>query len=120
MAFFGRGSAHSSAGNWRDVHGLYLGLKFVIGTETHYGWARFNVTNGGQSGAAITATLTGYAYESVANRPILTGKTHGPTGPEPLAMNPTPPQPATLGVLARGAMGLTAWRREEEEYSASA
>jgi len=50
----------------------------------------------------ITATLTGYAYESVPGKPIITGKTKGP--------DVATVQPASLGHLAAGASGIPAWR----------
>jgi len=65
-------STRSSIGPWRNVTNRYLGLKFQIKGKTHYGWARLNVTGG-----SIVATLTGYAYETTANKPIIAGKTKG-------------------------------------------
>jgi len=58
-------------GGWarRDA---YLGLKFVIKGKTHFGWARVQM-DGRSKG--FVATITGYAYETVLNRPIVTGKT---------------------------------------------
>jgi hypothetical protein len=67
-------------------------LKFTIHGKTHYGWARLNVAV--SAGAHVDATLTGYAYETIANEAIVTGKKHGPDNAS---------QPATLGQLARGA-----------------
>lgn len=83
-------------GPWANVANRYLGLKFVIKGKIHFGWARLNVSC---SNATVTGTLTGYAYETVADRPILTGKEKGndvSEGPGLLAM------PATLGQLAQG------------------
>jgi hypothetical protein len=59
---------------WANVSNRYLGLKFVVKGQTHFGWARLNVSC---SNRHVTATLTGYAYETVANRPIVTGKQKG-------------------------------------------
>ena len=73
-----------SGGPWKNVSKRYLGLKFLIKGKTHYGWARLNV---GITNQEVNATLTGYAYETVPNRPIVTGKTKGD---------------GTLGVLAQG------------------
>jgi hypothetical protein len=64
--------------NWRGpwanggkgVTNRYLGLKFKIDNETHYGWARLTVTTDFDH---ITALLTGYAYETEADRPIEAG-----------------------------------------------
>jgi hypothetical protein len=78
-----------------NVKNHYVGLKFVIDGETHYGWARFNVQVRQPLHGNLQAVLTGYAYETVANAPILAGKT---SGAEEAA---TPP--ATLGQLAAGA-----------------
>jgi hypothetical protein len=61
-----------TAGPWVNVTDRYLGLKFQISGEPHYGWARLSVR---VKGSTISATLTGYAYETVANKPIITGNT---------------------------------------------
>jgi hypothetical protein len=80
-----------------NVKEHYVGLKFVINGETHYGWARFNVQIRQPLKGNVQAVLTGYAYETVPNTPIMVGKT---SGAEEAA---TPP--ATLGQLAAGAAG---------------
>ena len=49
------------------------------------------------AGKKTTATLTGYAYETVANKPIITGKTKGP---DVITMQPDI-RPGSLGGLAR-------------------
>lgn len=79
-------------GQWLDAKNRYLGLKFQIQGKAHYGWARLSVVN---THLTITsAKLTGYAYETVANKAIVAGKTKGKDG--------ITPRPATLGELARG------------------
>jgi hypothetical protein len=95
----------------------YLGLKFKVNGKVHYGWARFasvkaSACNGGP---AVTAVLTGYAYETIPNRPIAAGQTRGPdeANRPDQATNIGGPEPATLGLLASGAPGLSIWRREE-------
>jgi hypothetical protein len=94
----GRPSIFSCTGPWANVSNRYLGLKFVIKGETHFGWARLSVRC---SGTRVTATLTGYAYESIANRPILTGKERGTDEPDdPI---PAGDSSTTLGQLAQGA-----------------
>jgi len=90
----------SCTGPWANVTNRYLGLKFVIKGIAHFGWARLNVSC---ANATVTATLTGYAYETVANRPILTGKESGPD--ESPNSIPTATLSGTLGRLARGAKG---------------
>jgi hypothetical protein len=61
-------------GGWANVANRYLGLKFFIKGQAHFGWARLNVTC---SGGMVNPVLTGYAYETVADRPILTGRERG-------------------------------------------
>jgi len=98
-------------GPWRNVKQDYLGLKFVIKGKTHFGWAR---VKGNFNSLSITATLTGYAYETIPGKPIIAGATKGPDDAEPTAsLNPPTPVPATLGALAMGAPGLAIWRRKE-------
>ena len=94
---------------FKELHrGAFLGLKFMISGEVHYGWA--HVTH---SDVQDSNTLDGYAYETVANQPIFTGKTSG-TIAEVNSMQGLDPQPATLGMLAAGARGLEIWRRAAE------
>lgn len=98
-------------GYWPNAQNKYLGLKFSINGQTHFGWARFSVK---RSACKITALLTGYAYETVANRPIATGKTSGPVDAAELLSPSHAPMPPALGLLAQGADGLAIWRKEEE------
>jgi len=100
-------------GPWVNVKDRYLGLKFQIKGNTHYGWARLNVK---VSKTTITATLTGNAYETIPNKPIITGKTKGPDDAsveESNAASFATPEPVTLGILALGSPGLSIWRREQ-------
>jgi hypothetical protein len=64
-------------GNWansgKGLQNRYLGVRFAIKKTTHYGWVRMSVSKW-----PFVATLTGYAYETVPNKPIVTGKTKGP------------------------------------------
>jgi hypothetical protein len=88
-------SSYNCNGPWKNVSNRYLGLKFLIKGNMHYGWARLNATC---SNLTVTATLTGYAYETTPNKPIITGKTKGP--------DVITVQPASLGHLARGASAI--------------
>jgi len=83
----------------------YLGLTFHLNGEIHYGWARMSV-RGPHHRPEIVAVLTGYAYETIPNKPIIAGKTRGP---DVITL-----QPATLGHLARGASAIPAWRQNEQ------
>jgi len=96
--FSGQVMASSDAGylgSWVNVTNRYLGFKFKIRGATHYGWARLDVslTNG-----IVVGTLTGYAYETIPNQPIITGKTKG-RDVITVQSNSTP---TTLGRLAAG------------------
>jgi hypothetical protein len=92
------------------ARGAFIGLKFLINGQTHYGWAHVGAVYHNH------ATLDGYAYETVPNQSILTGKTSGPVSPTTSKLNPpTQLEPGTLGMLARGADVLSLWRRLEEE-----
>jgi hypothetical protein len=100
------------AGPWKDVTERYLGLKFTIKGKRHYGWARLNVAC---SNITVTATLTGYAYETIPNKPITAGKTHGSDEIGVEEANATlgapAPHSATLGLLALGSPANAIWRR---------
>jgi hypothetical protein len=112
-------------GPWPDVTNRYLGLKFQIDGKTHYGWARLSTQT---SGYQITATLTGYAYETVPGKAIRAGQTVDPPksvmassdsggsevpGPAAVAVAPMSrtTQPSPLGRLALGAQSIEFWRR---------
>lgn len=79
------------ANSGKGVRNHYLGLKFAIKGKTHFGWARFNVVPG--HFGFMTCTLTGYAYETTPNKPIVAGKTNG---------SDVIVRRATLGELALG------------------
>ena len=112
------GDEGSSEGNqfcpWRGGTPAkpYLGVKFLDKEGAlHYGWVR--VTNN-----FVFATITGYAYETIPNKPILAGAINE-TGDEASLLEPSnlpskDVQPASLGYLALGAVGLSAWRREDD------
>jgi hypothetical protein len=104
---------------WCKATDRYLGLRFEIDGKTHYGWARMTVG----SGTHTRARLTGYAYETIPNKPIIAGKTEGPDEgsddeANPATLNEPTLQPASLGLLAMGSPGLSVWRREESVLAA--
>jgi hypothetical protein len=117
LAFSGKlmaasGTEYGTVGRWLNVTDRYLGLEFHVGGNRHFGWARFHARAGD---GKITATLTGYAYETIPNKPIIAGKMNGSDEeqPTPTSLRAPTPVPATLGMLALGAPGLSVWRREE-------
>jgi|ERR1700685_101423 hypothetical protein len=107
--------SHSSfTGAWAGVTNRYLGFKFLIDGQVHYGWARMSVSN------IHDAVLTGYAYETIPNKTILEGHTSGPEAADnfaPFDLLAPVPQPLSLGMLARGADGLSIWRRDEVSFT---
>jgi hypothetical protein len=101
----GGSSRFSNTGRWFGQTNKFLGLKFSVNGQIHYGWARLSSKQGPKP-CELTLVLTGYAYETVPNKTIVTGKTKGP--------DTASVQPSTLGRLALGAAELSPWRREEE------
>jgi hypothetical protein len=96
-------SSVSWLGPWfnggKGVKNRYLGLKFEIKGRYHFAWARMTVTI---TQNRFSATLTGYAYETISGKAIIAGKTKGP--------DVITVQPASLGHLAAGASAIPAWR----------
>lgn len=83
----------ASANGGKGVQDHYLGFRFRINNEAHYGWARLNLSMS-DSFPGMTATLMGYAYETTPNKAIVTGKTRN--------SNEASVQPGSLGWLAGG------------------
>jgi hypothetical protein len=111
MAFAFAYSVTDFWGPWAGATNHYLGLKFLIKGNVHYGWARLSVSDWRSHNGLIL--LSGYAYETQVNKKISAGD----IGPEArAAVDSAAPvqtaQPASLGLLARGADGLAVWRRE--------
>jgi hypothetical protein len=104
---FNNGEARNS-GTWRNVGFAYVGLKFLINGQVHYGWARvkFPFLGGVDFPEGdYYPSIYGYAYESAPDTPIVTGQT---SGSSPRATNAI--APASLGMLAAGASGVKSWR----------
>jgi hypothetical protein len=109
-AYYGN---YASAGPWKQTSRSYLGFKFIINGEVHYGWARVNAvaTNGG-----MYAAVSEYAYETEPNKSIRTGQTGGTAknkhkrraGSGSLK---SPAATGSLGNLAAGALGPAARRK---------
>ncbi|QDT00220.1 PEP-CTERM sorting domain-containing protein [Adhaeretor mobilis] len=77
-----------------SVTDAYIGLSFPINAVNHFGWVRVDVDN-----AAGTFLIKDWAYEAEPGVGIAAGQI---------------PEPSTLGLLAAGALGLTAMRRRSQ------
>jgi hypothetical protein len=118
------GIGYSTAGPWKETTRAFLGLKFIIQGQVHYGWARLNVTattapgTGGRS-AGIYGAISEYAYETVPNKPIRTGQTGGAAKGKqngrrgPVSLEAPASTPGGLGRLASGAPSLPAQRGQD-------
>jgi probable HAF family extracellular repeat protein len=62
------GCGGGTHGQWLHAYRLYLGLKFLIAGQVHYGWAQLSTHAGG------TDTLYGFAYETIPGMAIKTGQ----------------------------------------------
>jgi hypothetical protein len=104
------GSVLGYYGYWHDAPNRFLGVKFQIKGQTHYGWIRLNFSFGG------TTQINGWAYETVANKKITAGQTADSAEEAPLAKKGEP----SLGMLALGAEGNSVWRRVNQPEAQSA
>lgn len=64
-----------SVGQFPGAGDKFLGVKFTIGTSTHYGWLRLDMSIDSDS-----ITIKDFAYESTANTSILAGDTGSTVG----------------------------------------
>jgi hypothetical protein len=106
-------------GKFSNTKGRFLGLKFEINGQTHFGWVRLGNIVVKENGSVpfVTAVVGGYAYETVPNKPITAGATHDSEARldqnDPVGFSTAQRSGATLGMLAGGAPALALWRREE-------
>jgi hypothetical protein len=106
-------------GYWQNVVNGYLGVRFQIDGQDHYGWARVSVQWEGRLQLRLLAELTGYAYETEANTPIIAGDTGGANAAnessssisEMVVTSQPELESPTLGALSLGSSGLGMWRR---------
>lgn len=123
ITHFTTGGTSYVHGLWANVRNRYLGLKFQIAGETHFGWARLTVTH---ERFHFASTLTGYAYETTPNTAIKAGQTTGdaaestasPGSPNSETFNASAPASfsdsrryKSLGELALGAQSVPARRQ---------
>jgi hypothetical protein len=106
--FGSRGAGGPWSGNPRN---RYLGVRFQMDGETHYGWVRLMVNT--NVPYKMSAAVTAYAYETEPNTEIFAGLTKGPNAELWLPENTENQHGPSLGMLALGAEGMPLWRREE-------
>jgi hypothetical protein len=97
FSFFG--STVRNSGSWSKVEFAYIGLKFMIDGQLHYGWARVKFPDPGDT---HYPSIYGYAYESTPNQPILTGQTDDRAVEATAEDSASESAPASLGMLAGG------------------
>lgn len=54
--------------DWKDKGDRYLGLRFIINDQTHYGWARMNILS------LSEWAIKDYAYNAIPDMPIRAGQ----------------------------------------------
>jgi hypothetical protein len=104
MAYGFRSSITVYDGAWAYAKNRYLGFAFVIAGKQHFGWARLSI---GQFYFQELGVITGYAYETIPNKPIVAG--------DEGSSNDASTQPATLGALAAGAPALNSSSKGESK-----
>ena len=104
-------------GHFANTNQRYLGLKFTINDQVHFGWVGFSRVTVTENGSlpVVNATLRGFAYETVPNKAIIAGQRNAQVSfvPDVAALSPveSESQP-TLGCLALGWSGVSIWRKE--------
>ena len=99
-------------GKWGGNHpNRFLGVKFSINGETHYGWIRVTVntiTSGVNN--ILSGTITEYGYETIPNKRLLAGVPSNNSAVSDMSVRGSAPDVPSLGMLASGAEGLALWR----------
>ena len=96
------------SGSFANGVDAYMGLRFSISGQTHYGWALVNArlyVAPSDDGIA-EVKVKQYAYESLAETSLLTGQTSSAV-----------PEPSSLALFALGAAGIVVARRRNSARS---
>lgn len=89
----------------------FMGVKFFIDGEIHYGWVRLQIKTG--KGKFLSGTVTGYAYETIANKKLEAGVPSDSVDSS-VAEISVHPKHCSMGALALGFDGLAMWRRDND------
>lgn len=101
-------SGSSLNGSWNNGYSAingYLGFALSNGDDKYYGWANVSMNYWGD------ATIHGTAMETCANVGITAGQTTTSCAPVVVPPAGEVPEPASLALLAAGAIGIGALRR---------
>jgi hypothetical protein len=110
------GASCRGSGNFQNVTNRYLGVRFIIDNQVHYGWIGFRtVTLGGSNGRDdLAAKLAGWAYETEPNKSIVAGAM-GEQDAESNSAALRSAEPTSLELLAAGHVAVADWRRRLKE-----
>jgi hypothetical protein len=89
-------SGTHSFGPFAHTLSRFLGVRFLVSGQVHYGWIGFRKVN------KFTGTLLGWAYETEPNKPILAGD----TGESKESSQTLSAEPTSLQLLAMGHTGI--------------
>ena len=90
-----------SSGPFAHLRWHFLGVRFPINGQNHYGWIGFRSVRGNQ------IKLFGWAYETEPNTPILAGQGILERDASGFA------EPTSLALLAYGHVAMADWRRRK-------
>ncbi|MFN0276518.1 MAG: T9SS type A sorting domain-containing protein [Chitinophagales bacterium] len=100
VAFLGSIYGGITYGPWADQTDKYLGVKFIVGGNTHYGWVRMDATVG-----PVSLTIKDYAFDATPDMAIAAGDVGGG------GLTCDTPSPSVLVVSSTGAK--IAWEAVE-------
>jgi hypothetical protein len=115
----GKGTINHHKGNLQFGQSNYIGFKFGVAGESHYGWVRMNVTFEARAdGKMGTMHIHGYGYETTPNKAIHAGQCSATEQASEPSAKPNP-SPTAMPTTARKPQGRDRIRNNQEA-SASA
>lgn len=70
------GTTTTKTGNWNTATDGFLGVRLIIGGQTHYCWIRLTAEAFSSGDNASILVIKDLAYSSIPNQPILAGETN--------------------------------------------